>query len=298
MGRISIGEAIVAGFALIRREPATFLVWCAGYFLVSAVPQALVWPQVTEVYRSIGSDPQAMLAAQSQLGAAQSIGLLLGLVIMAVLPAAIFRAVLFPGERRVFYLRLGMREFWTLIVTIVVMIIWVLGFIAMLIPIGLFTFGAAAVGGGGGAVFAVIAIFLGYIAGIGASIWLVLRFSMAPVMSFAENTFRVPEAWRLSKGHAWRMFLVGLGLFAMVVIAELALFGGAFAIFSAGSPNPMRIFTEPGAMLALMSQITLPTMLVAYAVFAVFGVWSYVMGAAAWASLYRQLKPELGDTFA
>jgi hypothetical protein len=298
MQRIAVGEAIGAGFGLIRREPVTFLVWCAAYFLVSAVPQAFVWPQMMQVYQSMGSDPQAVLAAQSRMGAYQPISLILALAIFAVMPAAIFRAALFPDDRRFFYLRLGLREFWTLIVSIVVAIIWFLGFIVMMIPVLLLTFGAAAAAGGaGGAAIAFILVIVGYLVGIGGSIWLVLRFSLAPVMSFAENTFRVPESWRLTKGHAWRIFLVALGLSGMVILAELVLFGGAFAFLAAGRPNLGQVFTDPGAIPALMSQITVPMMLGAYAVFTVFGVWSYVMGGAAWASLYRQLKPALAETF-
>lgn len=302
MGRISVGEAIGAGFGMIRRDPVTFLVWCFGYYLISVVPQALAWPHVTEMYRSMGPDAAAnsaaILAAQSNMTVYQLVGFVTTIVIFVVAPAAIFRAALFPDQRRFFYLRLGLREFWVLIVSIVVMLIWILGFFAVLIPILIVTFGAAAVGGaGGGAAVAAIVVFLGYIAGIGASIWLVLRLSLAPVMSFADNTFRVAESWRLTKGHAWRIFLVALGLFAMVVLAEVVLFGGAFAVFSAGAPNPTRVFSEPGAMFALMSRITVPMLLVGYLVFAVFGVWSYVMGGAAWANIYRQLRPELGDTF-
>ncbi|MBX3483858.1 hypothetical protein [Phenylobacterium sp.] len=298
MGRIAVGEAIGAGFGLIRREPLTFLAWCALYFLVSAAPQAIVWPQMMEIYRTAGSDPAAALATPSSLGAYQPIAILLGLALMVVAPAAIFRSVLFPDERRFFYLRLGMRELWTTVVSVVVVLAWLVGFLAFLIPILVVTFGAAAVGGAGGALFAGIVVFLGYVAAIVGSLWLLIRLSLGPVMSFAENTFRLTESWRLTKGHAWRIFLVALGLFAMVVLLEAVLFGGAFAVFASGSPNPARIFSEPGALPALMSRITVPVMLVGYAVFAVFGVWSYVMGAAAWANIYRQLKPELADTFA
>src|ERR1044071_324968 len=112
MGRISVGEAIGAGFALIRREPVIFGAWCAIYFLVSAVPQAFVWPQMMQVYQSMGSDPEAVLAAQSRMGAYQPISLIATLAVFAVMPAAIFRAALFPEDRRFLYMRLGMREFW------------------------------------------------------------------------------------------------------------------------------------------------------------------------------------------
>jgi hypothetical protein len=299
MGRIAVGEAIGAGFGLIRRDPVTFLVWCLGYYLISVVPQALAWPQTVEIYR-LSADPDAsgtVLASQAGLGLYPLIGFVAALVAMVIGPAAIFRAALFPHERRFFYLRLGLREFWVLIASVAVMIIWIVGFFVVGFPILLVTFGAALLGSIGGAVFTFIAVVIGYFAGVSVSIWIVLRFSLAPVMSFADNTFRVAESWRLTRGHAWRIFLVALGLFAMVVLAELLLFGGAFAVFSAGNPNPLRIFSEPGAMVALMSQITLPMLLIGNVVFAVFGVWSYVMGGAAWASIYRQLRPQFAETF-
>lgn len=299
MGRISVGEALGAGFALIRREPVAFLVWCAIYFLISALPRAVVWPQMMEVYRSIGSNPQAALPAQSRLGAYQPVSLILGLALFAVMPAAIFRAVLFPEDRRFFYLRLGMREFWTFIVTLVVVVMWMIGIIALMVPVGIFTVGvAAAASGAGGAAVAVLVVLVGYFAAIGLSTWFVLRFSLAPVMSFAENTFRVPESWRLTKGHAWRMFLVGLGLFAMVVILEVALLAGAFAFLTVGGSGPVSVFRNPNQMFVLISQVTLPQMLAGSVVLAVLAVWGYVMGGAAWASIYRQLKPPIAETFA
>lgn len=302
MGRISVGEAISAGFKVIGREPASFAVWCVIYLAINFLPMLTMLPETLALYRGLGAGGQAddaqMLDAANRISALQPLSYLALLAVTAVLPAAVFRAVLSPNDRRFFYLRLGMREFWVLIVTIVVVLIWIAAIIGALIPTGILLFSGGLLAGGagaGGTAVMVLLSIVAYVAAIGVSVWIVLRFSMAPVLSFADNTFRVPESWRLTKGHTWRLFLVGLALFVISVLGQLILVAAGVAAVAAGTPNFLQTLESNPA--ALLGGIAGPALIAGTVVLSVFGVAVYVMGAAAWAEIYRQLKPPLEETF-
>lgn len=291
MNKISVGDALGAGFRLIAREPAAFAVWCLGYFLVGAIPAALMWPDVSSMYAAMGegtdflTDPQ-FLAAQRRMAVIQPLSMLTGLAVFVGIPSAATRAVLFPDDRRFFYLRVSMRELWFGLATIVVFLAWFAATFAAFIPLLLVVGVGAAVGQAGAGIAALLMLVL-IPAVFGVGIWLFLRMSMAPVMSFAEREFRLPESWKLTRGHAWRLFLVGLVLTILVFALEFAALG--LLIGAAGG------FANVGAT---MSRVTLPIMLAFTAVASVVIVGLYVIGAAAWASAYRQLRPNLDDTFA
>jgi ABC-type sulfate transport system permease subunit len=116
-------------------------------------------------------------------------------------------------------------------------------------------------------------------------------------MSFAENTFRVPESWRLTRGNIWRMFLVAFGLVALMIISEIVLLATGALALSGGAANLMQAMRSNP--FSLLQNLTLPGLLIGAAVGSVFGVLIYTLGAAAWADIYRQLKPPaLDETFA
>src|SRR5947207_9797593 len=55
------------------------------------------------------------------------------------------------------------------------------------------------------------------------TIWLWLRLSMGPVMSFHQRQFRLFESWALTKGHVWRMFLVMLLVVLILFVIEVVM---------------------------------------------------------------------------
>jgi hypothetical protein len=298
MDRISIGQAVSAGFRLIGRDPVAFAAWCAAYFVVGSLPTLLAWPEVANLYKALGSGGEltspAVLAAQQRTAIYQPISMITGLIVLVCLPAAVLRAVIFPDDRRFLYLRLSAREFWFGIVTIVLFVGWMIAAFVLLIPVMLVAGIGAALGGSGGVVGAVVMLLLMPVAfGVGA--WGALRLSLGPTMSFAERTFRLMESWTLTRGHAWRLFLVSLSLFAMIVLVELVLLVGVLLVVAAVTGGIE--LSDPTALFGLMSRVTLPAMLAVSAVFSVVIVAIYVIGTATWADIYRQLRPPVASTF-
>lgn len=296
MSEISVGPAISAGFRLIGREPLTFLIWCAIYFAMSALPAIFTWSDTTAYYQALGAgaamtDP----AIQPAFGPWRWLSLLLTLVLAVCLPCAVMRAVLYPDDRRFFFLALGPRELWLALAAVVLFLLWIAGYLVMLLTVGI----VAAVGAGagqGGAAFVGIIVLLLVPVLLAAGVWVWVRLSMSTMMSFAEKRLRVLASWRFTKGHGLKIFLVALALFALTVLALTVLLGGSLAALAAsasgaGAPSAQAFFAQ-------VSQASLPALLAYFAVVSVLFVGMSVIGAASWAEMYRQLRPGVAETFA
>lgn len=296
MSAISIGQALGAGFRLIGREPQAFAVWCGCYFVMALIPSLLGWEQTRAIYASFGDasgDARAsMAAAQAQLGGGRPWVVVLGLAPMIVLPAAMFRAALYPDDRRFFYLRLSRRELWLWLNAVTLVLVMLVAWFAAVLTIGAVVGGGAAAGGSGGLLVVGILALVAVPAFFFAWPWLMARISMIPLMGFVERRFQLIQGWRFTKGHAWRIFLVALLLFLALIAIELVVLG---SIFSAVGGN---LETFGPAVVTWMSRITLPGMVLMSALTSVVSVTMYVVGTAAWADMYRQLNPDLEDTFA
>lgn len=302
MREVSVGGAIAAGFRLIAREPLAFLVWVALYGVVGIVPQMFGWVASFNAMSAARAGAVAPATAMAQaLGPMQQLQpltILTGLLSAMLLYGAGFRAVLYPDDRRFFYLRLGARELWMALTAIVLFVIYILAFVAMFIPFGILIFGASAAGGGTGAAVGVLLAFPLFFVAIGVILWGFSRLSVALPMSFSERTFRIPEAWRMTKGHAGRIFLVMLALFALVLLMEglvVALFAGVFSLFMPLAELG-KLFTENPAK--LFSTIHPAAWVLIAAVWSLFGTAAGTLFAGSLAQVYRDLTgPAHADVF-
>jgi hypothetical protein len=297
MNQISVGVAVGAGFRLIAREPAAFAVWCVVTFVLYGLPQALISSAMMSMAGAISAGDASVAdfqQVQAQAFRYQPISYLSALALLLVLPPAVFRAILRPEERGFQFLRIGAAEFWTLLITIVITIAWFLAMLLSFIPIIAVAAISTMAGGGSGANVAAAGFtFLLFIPAFGVSAWLVLRLSLAPVMAFADRTFRLTESWRLTKGHAWRMFVVALTLFALMVLAELVVLGVGFGAL-VGSGGLQAWAADP---MAAMKQVGAPLLIAGMVVWSVLVALIYVIWMASWADIYRQLRPAFADAF-
>lgn len=293
--KIAVGQALGAGFRLIGREPLAFAAWCGVYFLLGAIPLAFTWADTQALYAELAAG-DAEAAANAPWGAVETISLIVSLAYMIVMPAAVMRAILFPADRNFFYLRFGPRELWLVLTTLVMLLMMLIAYFGAALVLGVVSV-AIGVGAAGGAAGALVMVLIGFLFWIGlfvGTIWLALRFSMAGVMSFAEMKLRIFESWSFTKGHGWRIFLVWLAMMAVVVGVSLIAFGGlvvasASAVSNGANPS--------AALLTQMSQASAPLAMVFLLVMSVVVVGFYVAGTAAWADMYRQLRPVFAETF-
>jgi hypothetical protein len=299
MNRISGRQALAAGFGVIAREPAAFLVWCVICFALGVAPQILtIGPTLAMLGAMAGGADAAgpeVLAAQAQVMRYQPIIYLCSLAALLLVPGAIFRAVLFPEDRGAMYLRIGARELWLALIVIVLFVMYFIaifvGMIPFLIIVGIAGF-MAREGGGASVGLVLLGVVLLFAFSV-AVIWGLLRFSMAPVMAFAEKTFRLTESWGLTRGHAGKMFLVALALTALTLVVEVAIFGVFAAWVGSAVTLPVLMADPQGALTTL----GVPFLASAAVAFSLLSGAAYAVWGATWADMYRQLAVKPADVF-
>jgi hypothetical protein len=233
MDSFSFGQALGAGFRVIGRKPLAVVIWAAVYLLLVALPAlalaAFVLPQTVAAYQQMAvhvgpPDPAQMMALRSRTFGLQPAIWLLSVVANTVVIAAIFRAVLEPGNSRWGYLRLSGRELWLGLTYLVILVMSLIMIFVLALPIGIGAAVVAAVGEHGGATGggAVLLALVGLV-GAGVIVWVLLRLSMALPMSFAQGRFLLYESWEVTRGHALKIFLVFLVLWIALAVVEAAL---------------------------------------------------------------------------
>jgi hypothetical protein len=242
MAKVKVFEATTEGFRLIRREPKAVLVWGAALFVVLGLPMILYMNRFSAAFLQMSGAQ----TEQEMLGALGSFFAIIPLLIVGTIlgytlvGGAIIRAVIAPEDRSHFYLRLSKAEFWMALSAVVGAILGYIASFVLLLVIGLIVaipaviLAAAATSGvdAGPETMSpihwafVLAIFAVEI-GIG---YLLLRFSMAPLMSFDERRFRLFESWRFTQGSGWRLFglvvVISLAVLVLELIIMAVLFGG------------------------------------------------------------------------
>jgi hypothetical protein len=299
MEAFSAGRAIGAGFRLIAREPLAVLAWAAVFLVAGVVPQVAIvsvivpaMARMTEAARAAAQAhaevaPGEMLRMQATMLQLQPISWLGSLVSYTLVLGAVYRAMLFPEDRRFLYLRFSMREVWLGLVLMVLAVMWFMGVFVAMVPTMIVT-GVAAAMSHDGATMAPLA-FVVVFAGIGILIWAFLRFSLATPMSFAERNFRVFESWSLTRGHAGRMFGVALALVVIVWVVELLLAAAAFAAVggSVGFQAVAGWFQHPrGLDFASIAPWVVGGSVLAGALSTFF----LILFGAAWAEIYRGVE--------
>lgn len=225
---IDIGKAATAGLGVIARKPLAVLVWAGVLLVVGVLPAAgmmsAVFSALIEMIQAEAAgqepSPDTLLPAMSAIFAMQPILLITGLAVRAILTAAVFRAVLEPDNDRWFYLRLGAQELW---MAVMIVVIWILMSLVsfpaamLIVPVVMF----AAVGAQGDPTLVILPTLIAVLGLMAVFAWLLVRFSMALPMTFAQKQFRLFESWTMTRGQTWRLLGVGALLVAIAMAVEL-----------------------------------------------------------------------------
>jgi hypothetical protein len=308
MTSISIGEAVGEGFRLIIKRPVSVLAWGAARTALSAGAFSLMAPFIVPFYaQSLNrmANPTAAAAPPappdlSQMMAMQGASWLINLgsmVLGAVLYCAIARAVLFPERRAWAYMRLGIPELFLFLLFFGATIVMIIGLVVTIIPIALVAGIAIAAHAG---FVAVIAMFVGFIAVIAVLLWLFTRFSLLGAMMVQDGKFHFADAWALTRGRFWSLFLLGMLLVVILIVLEAVIGVVALAIgFGVAGPaiGDFKTFLQRPPAEILSSLI--PALILLGVLFIPIQGALYAILIAPWARVYRDLaQPDVAATFA
>lgn len=204
--------AMLAGLRVLRREPRVLLPWTLVGFVFGLADQAMEAQVAT--LRTAGYSGTWVLPLT---GLARGVIAMIG---VAIFSAAVYRIVLRPEGDGRGRMRFGADEVrLTLIWLLLGLLLVVLSVVAMVpayIVSTLFKPDSLLMGlAGTGLALGLLVAWIG----------LVVRLSMAAPMAVAEGRWSVPAAWRMTRGHAWKILAVHLpillGVGGVFSVAEL-----------------------------------------------------------------------------
>jgi hypothetical protein len=306
MASFSVSDAAGAGFQLIGRKPLSVFAWglfavVVGVLPIMGIMGASMGPMFdlmreTQLHPQTPPDRAAIMQVYSHMMFVNPLLRLLSLVVQTVLAAAVFRAVLEPRNSAFAYLRLGMQEVWIVLVTIVEAILIGIGLVCAILVAGVIDavlFKTVVT-----PVAVIIAIVLGCAIFFGL-IWIVLRLSMATLISFDDRKFRLFESWAFTRGQAGNLFLLALLLLVILILLEMVALGvlavPAMIFIAPHMTSPEAVPAAMEAFFKQSPQAMLQSAAPAIVVFVL--VFSLVIGAvhaifmAPWAAAYKMLKP-------
>lgn len=295
MAEFSASDAAFSGFRVVAKRPWVVAIWAALQLIVSLAFELFVAWSAGPAFAKLAElslqppsqDPSAILALFRQVAPTYLVLLTGGLVLNAVLYAAMNRAVLRPDEGRFGYLRLAADElrqlglfaiFAGLAIAVYLAVIVVA--MVLIVVIGLAAGEAVALGLG-------LAILLPAV--VCAFVFLAVRLSLASPMTFETHRIDLVGAWRMTEGRFWPLlgtYLIAFALSVVVVILTFAIALGAVAVAGGGAGA---IATAFGSDLSSIGAILTPGHLAYLTVFAVGQalIWPVTMTPAA--TIYRIL---------
>ena len=303
MAELSIGDTVGAGFGLIRRRPATVLLWGLVQTLVLAVTVVVLEPSYADMLRQVAQSaggarpPTPDLAGMMRL---QGLVWLLNIVnalVLTVLYCGVFRSLIQPSEGRFGYLRLGKTELFLFLLLAGLYIAFGIALVVAMIPAGIVVGVLAAMHAVAAAVIA--GLVLGA-AALWAIVYVSLRLSMIGPTTVDGGELRLREAWAMTKGKTWRLFLMMLCVFLILLAAEVVLFLIAMLVFAgavggmAGGAQPLLVMMQQPA--ALVSRLAPLLVIGGLAAIPLYGAFLAII-AAPWAKAYLDLRLDPSEAF-
>ncbi len=204
MARTTLSRLVFAGVPLLRRAPLTVLGWglCLLPLSVLSTLLSCVYDGLEGPWSYVGSGRGGWL----QFGVL-SLNLFVMCFGMAILAAAVFRAVADPERTEGRWMRVGPDE-------LRLGLVWCLIFMAVFMGAFIFVLIVAAITGNSGAVTKASSL----VAVLILAAVLLARFSLTPAVTLFERRVGIAESWRLTRGR--------YGLAVVCALLFLLVYGG------------------------------------------------------------------------
>lgn len=287
---ISVGRILEGAFGVFREHFIAVAIWGGIYFACNIAMALAMQPVMSDISNT---DPRWMFTA---MGPVWLIGLLLGIV-GVVLYTASMRSVLRPDAGGIAFLRLGMDELRMLGLLLIFSIgAFVLTFAASLV-IGLFLGGVAA--GTDSVALTAILSALVFLVLFGGLIFLVIRFSLAFPLTLHRGAFAIGEAWRLSRGHFWKLFGAALVVtmigFVVSIAINMVAAGSYFADVLAAAGDPEATVRAAERQAANLGSFSALMILQSIGGAAVAAIWLALSGGSAATAVRLLVDGEFDD---
>ncbi|MCA6326143.1 hypothetical protein, partial [Phenylobacterium sp.] len=213
----SATDAAFEGFRLTWEKPRTLLIW-TGFFLAVNLLMPLVlfglglntqMAALEEASRNPSPDPDVAIESMVALAPLYAILLPVGLVVQAMIAAAVFRLVLDPEDSRVHPVQFGAEEARLIVLALAYTLLFLVAVVAATLVGGMIAGIAAAVGAGR---FTGILVSFSLMAGL---VYVAVRMSLGPVITFSEGRLAIFDSWAMTRNLVWPI----LGAYVLAVIA-------------------------------------------------------------------------------
>jgi len=302
MAELSIGDAVGAGFGVIRRRPVAVLIWgllqTAMLGAMVAVMAPMYLAMFAEVAKNAGHAPTPDVANMMRMQGTVWLLNVVTIFVATILYCAVFRSLIHPEQGRFGYLRLGMTEVILYLLMVGAYIAFVVATFILMIPAALIVGVLVAVHATAAAVIVGIVLGLGALWGL---VYVALRFSMIGPMMVDDGKVHFLDAWALTKGRAGALFLKTLCLFGILIALELVLVAivaivGASVLSSvAGAASAIpALFSQPPAV--VFSDLTPFFVIFGAAAIPLYGAFLAILGAP-WARAYLDFRVDPAAVF-
>ena len=250
MPGFSASEAALEGFRITRENPRAFGAWIGATLLVNAISVVIDVFMPVSVKRGLESISAGDPLTGPQLLDALFVSapvILLGLAVLCVMAAAVYRVIFRHDDTRFGYLRLGADELRLMGLTLIYIFLFICLVVAVGMVSGLFVALASLAGSAVQGVVGWLSLPISF----GVILFVLVRLSLAPVATFAEQRITIFESWTLTRGKFWPLAgayalavccIAVVGILALVVFIALV---GAIVILAGGKLADVAAILNP-----------------------------------------------------
>lgn len=293
MVAFSATDAALEGFRITRERPRALLAASVFAFGVSVLGVFVELNMPPEAHAALAAlQSQEPLASGPLFEALTILSplLLFSLLVQCMMAAAIYRMLLQGAAGGVRLFRVGGTELRLMALALIYVVLFAFLFAGAVLFSVLMATLASVLG-------QAAMVFIGTVAwvfSLGVIVWVAVRMSLAPVITFERNKLAILDSWSVTRGQFWRLtgaYILAVSCILVVALLALMIFlpvAGIVLLVSGGSVRDVGQIIQPAE--ATLSAYFQPLRIAYMALSSVFNALWYAVIAAPGAYAYRALS--------